>query len=75
MRISGTEPSSMILSQKNEFSKVEKRCRKRAKTSWSQKVWCNKPTKLQFQQNMKYTKNPKISILCTLVHNLYIYQR
>ena len=48
MRISGTEPSSVILSQKC-ISKVEKRCLKRAKTSWSQKGWCNKPTKLQFQ--------------------------
>ena len=37
MRISGTEPSSVILSQKKEFSKVEKKCPKRAKTSWSQK--------------------------------------
>ena len=49
MRISGTEPSSVILSQKKEFSKVIKRCPKRAKTSLSQKGWCNNPTKLQFQ--------------------------
>ena len=48
MRISGTEPSSVILSQKG-FSKIEKKCPKRTKTSWSQKGWCNKPTKLQFQ--------------------------
>ena len=48
MRISGTEPSSVILSQK-VFSKVEKRCPKRTETSLSQKGWCNKPTKLQFQ--------------------------
>ena len=34
---------------KKVFSKVEKRYPKRAKTSWSQKGWCNKPTKLQFQ--------------------------
>ena len=52
MRISGTEPSSVILSQKKEFSKVEKSCPKRAKTSGSQKGWCNKPTKLQFQKNL-----------------------
>ena len=32
MRISGTEPSSVILSQKS-ISKVEKRCPKGAKTS------------------------------------------
>ena len=48
MRISGTEPSSVILSQK-VFSKVEKRCPKRTKTSLSQKGRCNKPQKLQFQ--------------------------
>ena len=34
---------------KHVISKVEKRCPKRAKTSSSQKGWCNKPTKLQFQ--------------------------
>ena len=33
LRISGTEPSSGILSQKKEFSKVEKKFPKRAKTS------------------------------------------
>ena len=37
MRISGTEPSSVILSQNELFSKMKKRCPKRAKTSWSQK--------------------------------------
>ena len=31
LRISGTEPSSVILSKKKGFSKVEKRCPKRAK--------------------------------------------
>ena len=31
MRNSGTKPSSVILSQKKLFSKVEKRCSKRAK--------------------------------------------
>ena len=49
MRISGTEPSSVILSQNELSSKNKKRCPKRAKTSWSQKGWCNKPTQLQFQ--------------------------
>ena len=33
MRISGTEPSSVILSQKSIFN-VEKRCPKRGKTSY-----------------------------------------
>ena len=50
MRISGTEPSSVILSQtKYVVSKVEKWCTKSAETSLSQKGWWNKPTKLQFQ--------------------------
>ena len=30
-------------------SKVDNWCPKSAETSWSQKGWCNKPTKLQFQ--------------------------
>ena len=51
MRISGTEHSLVILSQK-VFSKVEKRCPKRAKTRWSQQGWCNKPTTLQFSNNL-----------------------
>ena len=48
-RISGTEPSSVILSQTgslNSWKVVTKKC---LKTSRSQKGWCNKPTKLQFQ--------------------------
>ena len=45
MRISGTEPSSVILSQTLESSikKVGKCCQKSAETSWSQKGWCNNP--------------------------------
>ena len=53
IRISGNEPSSVILSQKGFVSKVGKWCTKSAKTSWSQKGWCNKPTKLQFQSFLK----------------------
>ena len=49
MRISVTEPSPVILSQKSGFKKVEKWCPKIALTSWSQNGWCNTPTKLQFQ--------------------------
>ena len=38
MRISGTEPSSMILSQRKKFQKFERDTfTKRAKTSWSEK--------------------------------------
>ena len=37
MRISGTEPSSVILSQTKKFKKVEKRCHNSTKRSWSQK--------------------------------------
>ena len=48
MRISGTEPSSVILSQKSSC-KIWQRCPESAKTSWSQKGWCNKPIELQFR--------------------------
>ena len=44
MRISGTEPSSVILSQRRVVSKVENWCPKSVKTSWSLMGWCNKPT-------------------------------
>ena len=47
MRISGTEPSSVILSQ-TKYLKRRKVCPKSAETSSSHKGWCNKPTKLQF---------------------------
>ena len=49
MRISGTEPSSVILSQNKVMQKVEKWCPKSVKSSFSQMGWCNKPTELQFQ--------------------------
>ena len=52
MRISGTEPSSVILSQKKEFSKVDKRCPKRAETSWSQNGWCKKTHKITISNNL-----------------------
>ena len=48
MRISGTEPSSVILS-KTYFQNLKINYQKSAKTSWSQKGWCNKTTDLQFQ--------------------------
>ena len=48
MCISGIEPLSVILSQKRSFKKL-KWCLKSAKTSWSKKEGCNKPTKFQFQ--------------------------
>ena len=49
MRISGTEPSSVFLNQTKLFEELKKWCPKSTETSWSQKGWCNKPTKLQFQ--------------------------
>ena len=55
MRISGTEPSSVILSQTKQFKKVETRCQNSAKTSKSQNGWRNKPTKLQFQSILTRT--------------------
>ena len=52
MRISGTEPSSVIFAKESCLN-VEKWCHKSAKTRWSQKEWCNKPTKLQFESILK----------------------
>ena len=46
MRISGTEPSSVIQTIESSIKKVGKWCPKSAETSWSQKGWCNKPKKL-----------------------------
>ena len=40
MRISVNEPSSVILGQKSS-SKVKNSWSESAKTSWSQKGWCN----------------------------------
>ena len=47
MHISGTEPSSVILSQIVILKSLK--WPKNAEETWSQKGWCNKPTKLQFQ--------------------------
>ena len=52
MRISVTEPSSEILSQESSF-KNWKEMSKSAKTCWSQKEWCNKPTELQIRLILK----------------------
>ena len=52
MRISGTEPSSVILSQTKKF-KILEVVQKSAKTIKHQKGWCNKPTILQFQWILK----------------------
>ena len=48
MRISGTESSSVIISQTSSL-KIRKAMPKGAEISLSIKGWCNKPTKLQFQ--------------------------
>ena len=48
MRISGNEPSSVILSQNKVVSNV-KMISQTCQIKLSQKGWCNKPTKLQFQ--------------------------
>ena len=47
MQISGIEPSSVILGIVKDWDDMPTN----AKTNWSQKEWCNKPTKLQFQTN------------------------
>ena len=51
MRISGTELSSVILGQtiKSNFKSWKGMSKKCQNKSWSQKGWCNKPSKLQFQ--------------------------
>ena len=49
MRISGTEPSSVILSQTKLFKDMESEVPKVSKQAESQKGLCNKPTELQFQ--------------------------
>ena len=53
MRISGNEPSSVILLQTFGF-KSRKCWPESAKTSFSQKGWCNKPTKLKFQSKFQF---------------------
>ena len=60
MRISGNEPSSVILSQTKWIQKLKMIARISAKTSWSQKGWCNKPTELQFQLILILTFVPSV---------------
>ena len=48
MRISGNEPSAVILSQ-TKWLQMWKMMVRKCKTNWSQKEWWFKPTKLQFQ--------------------------
>ena len=55
VRISGTEPSSVILSQRVSL-KSWKVITKIALTSWSQKRWFNKPTNLQYQSILNTEK-------------------
>ena len=45
MRISGTEPSPVILGHTKSFQNVKVDVPKSAETSWNQKGWCHKPTK------------------------------
>ena len=49
MRISSNEILVSDPEPKKVVSKIENDCPEVSKTSWSQKGWCNKPTKLQFQ--------------------------
>ena len=50
MRISATEPSSVILSQTKFFKKLKSDALKLPKQAkLSLRGWCNKPTKLQFR--------------------------
>ena len=52
MRILGTEPSSVILSQTMYFEKLKRDAPKVPRQVEAKKGWCNKPTKLQFQQSL-----------------------
>ena len=49
MRISGTEPSSVVLSQTMKFKKLKIDTPNVPKQADAKKGWCNKPTQLQFQ--------------------------
>ena len=49
MRISGTEPSSVILSQTVEFKKLKSEDQKLPKQAEAKRDGVYKPTKLQFQ--------------------------
>ena len=49
MRISGTEPSLVILSQIMKFKKLKRDDQKVPKQAAAKRERCNKPTKLQFQ--------------------------
>ena len=53
MRNSGTEPSSVILSQTKKFQKLRSDAPKCQKQAEAKKGWSNKPTKLQFQSILK----------------------
>ena len=52
MCISGNEPHQWSFAKQSGF-KSRKCWPESAKTSWSQKGWCNKPTKLQFQSKFQ----------------------
>ena len=47
MRISGTEPSSVILSQTVKFKKLKSDDQKLHKQAEAKKGWCNKPRKVR----------------------------
>ena len=58
MRISGTEPSSVISSQTKQFKKMKSDAPKVPKQAKAKKGWCNKPTKLQiFFTKLKSPEN------------------
>ena len=55
LRISGTESSLVIFSQRKKFQKLERDVQKVTKNKLKLKGWCNKPTKLQFQWILTWT--------------------
>ena len=55
MRISGTEPSSVPLRQREFFKKLKSGVPKMPKTNGSQKEWCNKPQNFTISINFNTT--------------------
>ena len=73
IRISGTEPSLVILRQRKYFKMLKSDSQKMPKTKWGQKGWCNKHIKLNFQsilntENFDALKNATNQLESTAEH-------
>ena len=72
MLISGSEPSSVILSQTKRFQKLKTMSQKVPKQTEAKKGWCDKPIKLQFQsifstENFDALKTIRIYYKCICI--------